>query len=70
VWRPIELVQKTKTRAWNSIVEVRARNVKDNDAKEQFGTKERSLLEPFEQKKETDSFRNKKSNVEVKIWDT
>ncbi len=64
------MVQKTKTRAWNSIVEVRARNVKDNDAKEQFGTKERSLLEPFEQKKETDSFRNKKSNVEVKIWDT
>ncbi len=59
---------------WNSIVEVRARNDKnkDDDVKEHFGTKERSFLEPFEQKKVAfkDSFRNKEGNVDVKIWDT
>ncbi len=63
---------KTNARAGNSILEARARNVKDDDAKEHFGTKERSLLEPFERKKVTfkDSFRNKESKIQMKIWDT
>ncbi len=56
---------KTKSRTWNSIVEVRARNDKnkDDDDKEQFGTKKEVCWNHL-----NNSFRNKEGNVKVKIY--